>query len=1283
MQANTNLVAKPQGIGMIFQLADGKIQSCNQNAEKIFGCSVEEISQAFSLQPPGQIIHEDGSPVAADECSAIASLKTGQPVEMVIGFYRPNGDLVWLLLNSEPLFQSSNREPNGVVTTIKDITAEKSQDSAEERSWQPSREFVELADAVPGVLYVFDAIARRNLFVNSQADNLLGYTSEQILAMGTNFTNQVMHPEDLNCLPPHIEQLNQSRSPEVFKLEYRMRHRNGEWRWFCTHDRVYRRNADGSVRLILGIARDITHRKRVEEALRESEERLNRATIASGFGMWFRDFTTGNIEWTDQCKKLFGLTPDIEVSYELFSHTLHPDDRDRVEETINQALKTKTEYVNEYRVILPDGAIRWLRAKGKGFYNQAGEAVSLMGTVEDISDRKQAEAELAETNNILQSIINDATDAIFVKDLQGRYVIANQTAAEWLDITVAEMLGQNDTALMDLKLAQSMMAIDRRVIAEGKHYSYEEEMPDGAARRSLLTNKYPWRDHAGNILGVIGIARDITQFKESKRKLQENERLLRLALANAKAGSWNWEFDTGKVIWSPENYELYGLDPQQGLIEYQDWENLVHPEDRDRANQEVQRVLSGESDEFRTEFRIVHPQQGIRWLLGIGNVSLDENGKLIRLSGINLDISDRKQTEAALRDREQHLRKLIDSLPIYSGIITTDGVVMEVNQTALKSASLQPENVLHQHFCDTYWWSYSTETKAVVENAIKRAATGERVRYDVVAQIAQEQFIVVDLNIVPVFNQDGSVEYLVASGIDISDREASKQALQRSEYELRLITEVIPQQVWTASPDGKIDYINQRWQDYIGYTLEQIQRRGWSSIIHPEDLQHLRDTWAESIRTGKKYDMEARLRRADGRYCWFLGRGRPLRNQEGEIIKWYGTNTNITRIKELEDKLRQQADDLIKANRIKDEFLAIVSHELRTPLNPILGWSQLLTGGMLDAEQTTKGLETIQRNAKLQAQLIEDLLDVSRILRGKLNLNLVPLNLASVITAALATVQLTAEAKSIQIETAFEPNIGQVSGDTGRLQQIVWNLVSNSIKFTPEGGQIIVKLERVEQFAQIIVQDTGKGIEPGFLPYVFDRFRQAESSSTRKFGGLGLGLSIVRHLTELHGGTVDAESPGGGRGATFRVKLPLIDLPTAAPTSNELGDWSLEPIFCEGIRVLIVDDELDSRDILAFALEREGAEVTSVASAAEALKALENKSYDLLLSDLEMPEVDGCTLISRVRTLPHGKNLPAIALTAYAAESDRQRSIDAGFNRHLSKPIDIPQLITVIMQLIG
>ncbi len=1550
-------------IGIVFQLADGTIQSCNTNAEVILGCTAEQLIGASTFDPPWQTIYEDGSPFPSENHPAIVSIRTGQPCsDVVMGFYRLSGELVWLLIATQPLFKVNSTEPYGVEVSFKDITQQievqftpESQtpvelpptnatrkltvmlveDCVEDRElyrrylqsdrdyqytfveaelgeealeielqhqpdivlldyllpdmdglewlslWQQqtgsdrppvialtgqgneaiaiqfiksgatdylikgqvtpeklrleikraiaehqlhlkhqaalsdlqrNQQFIqEITNAVPGVIYIYDAITGNSLYTNSQSYTLLGYTAQQRAEMGADFTSRVMHPKDLERFTHYLERLKRAEWDEVLSFEYRMRHFDGSWRWFYSQDRVYKRTEDGSVLYILGVAQDINDFKQTEIELSKNEERLNLATDAAGLGMWFWDLKTDCLEWTQQCKALFGLAPDTEMSYEVFLNALHPDDRDRTHAKVQQALASKTEYNIEYRTVWSDASVHWLLAKGRGFYNPEGEPIRMMGVAQDINERKQTQAKLVETSEILKSVIRDSKDAIFVKDSQGRYLIANQSLADWLGVTVEEIVGQNDTTLFSPEVARSTLAADQQVL-EGNILTFEEEIPFQTKKRSLITSKFPLRDVTGQITGITGISKDITDLKESQQKIQENEQLLKLALESANAGSWNWEIKTGKIDWSLENYDIYGLDPSQGKPRYHDWSNAIHSEDRERVNEQVQQVVSGHLPAFNHEFRIIHPQRGVRWIWGLGNITLDENNEPIKLGGINIDITERKlaeekvsnseqhlrrildslfsfigvlspdgtliqanltaleaanlpaddvlgkpfaqaywwsfstasqarlndaierakagqavrydveirlgtdqhilidfslvplfdangkleyiipsgiditqrqQAQQALKNSEQQLRKILDSLPVYIGLLTPQGQIITINQTALEGVGLQLEDVVGKAFSETYWWSFSTEIQAKIDDAIKRAAAGEAVRFDTLGRgRGKDNYILMEFNLIPVFNGEGQVEYLVPSGIDIGEREASKRALEAREYELKLITEVIPQQVWTALPNGEVDYVNQRWQDYAGATLEQIQNRGWSTVVHPDDLERVNKAWNRSVATGTDYNLKARLRKTNGKYYWFLARAQALRNEEGEIVQWYGTNTDISRIKQLEERLQQQTEDLIQANRLKDEFLAIVSHELRTPLNPILGWSQLISGGRLNSEKTAQGVAIIERNAKLQAQLIEDLLDVSRILQGKLDLKVVPLNLESVIRAALTTVQLAAEAKSIQIETRFEPNIGQISGDAGRLQQVVWNLVFNAIKFTPDGGKVTVTLERVGTQALIRVQDTGNGIEAEFLPYVFERFRQAQSNSTRKFGGLGLGLAIVRHLSELHGGTVAADSAGEGLGATFSVKLPLINTPVTKQSDGGQPNKPEETNLLNGLQVLIVDDEADSLDLLTFVLEQEGALVTAVTSANEAIEAFNESTPDLIISDIGMPEVDGYTLITQIRELPQGKNLPAIALTAYAGEVDRQRSIDSGFQQHISKPINLTEFTKSVMLLI-
>jgi signal transduction histidine kinase/CheY-like chemotaxis protein len=380
-----------------------------------------------------------------------------------------------------------------------------------------------------------------------------------------------------------------------------------------------------------------------------------------------------------------------------------------------------------------------------------------------------------------------------------------------------------------------------------------------------------------------------------------------------------------------------------------------------------------------------------------------------------------------------------------------------------------------------------------------------------------------------------------------------------------------------------------------------------------------------------------------------------------------------------------------RANRLKDEFLATISHELRNPLNAILGWAHMLRLGKLTDVNAERAVETIYRNAKSQAQLVSDLLDVSRIISGKLRLDVRTVDLIYIINAAIDSIRPAAEAKSIRLQTMLDPAAGPISGDADRLQQIVWNLLTNAVKFTPKGGRIQVRVQRINSHVEITVSDSGVGISKEFLPYVFDRFRQGDASITRTHGGLGLGLSIVRQLVDLHGGSVNVQSEGEGKGATFTITLPFVgvvnqdEAESVHPTQgDEIMSFEDLPSL-QGLKILVVDDEADTRELIREVLKECGSEVITSRSAEEALAALEEHKPDILISDLGMPDEDGYSLISKVRALPEerGGQIPAAALTAYARAEDRMRVLRSGFQFHLPKPIDSAELVTVVASLAG
>ena len=421
-----------------------------------------------------------------------------------------------------------------------------------------------------------------------------------------------------------------------------------------------------------------------------------------------------------------------------------------------------------------------------------------------------------------------------------------------------------------------------------------------------------------------------------------------------------------------------------------------------------------------------------------------------------------------------------------------------------------------------------------------------------------------------------------------------------------------------------------------------------------------------------------------------------MRSGLGEPLCYVSIKRDITARKRAEDRVAQllvrertARADAEKANRLKDEFLATLSHELRTPLNAVIGWSRILKAGRLDNESSVHAIEVIERNAWAQKQIIEDILDVSRVITGKLQLHLGPVDLISVVNAALDAVRPALEVKDIRVEKQFQEGLKVIAGDADRLQQVVWNLLSNASKFTPAGGVVGVRVSQDENYAEIEVSDTGPGIAAEFLPHVFERFRQADGSTTRTHGGLGLGLAIVRHLVELHGGVIAAENLTSGSGAVFTVKLPLpsnelnlesVPAPTPAPLEEKITDTDLE-----NLRILVVEDELDALDLITIDLTAHGAKVRGASSAADALALLRAEEFDLLISDIGMSDTDGYELIQQVRKQEgeNGEHLPAIALTAYARAQDRIRAIATGYNTHVAKPVESRELVAVVKCLTG
>ena len=944
----------------------------------------------------------------------------------------------------------------------------------------------------------------------------------------------------------------------------------------------------------------VTERKQTEEALKLSEERLRLALKAARMVAWAWNASTDRIVRSETASDVLGLPPDsLAGTGEQGWNLVHPDDLAEHQATVQKAIASQGSYRSEFRTIRPDnGAVIWLEDRGKVTCDAAGNVVSIEGALFDITIRKQAELQLQESQRFIQQVADATPGILYIYDLiEQRNIYVNRQIAELLGYTPAQiqvtgsqlftqLLHPEDLATLRAHLERFNLAEDGEII----EHEYRMRHVNGEWRWFWSRDIVFTRTKEGLPHQVLGTSHDITDRKRAEEELRRANERFELAAAAVNCLIYDWDVERNTVERTQGLTRILGYSLEEAEPTSDWWNDRIHPDDLPHARKQTVAALANGS-RFATEYRVRNKENQYLYVLDQGIVVRDAEGRIVRVVGSTTDISDavvaarqRKQAEEALRQSEARFRRLVES------------------------------------------------------------------------------------NII---------------GIVIADFH------------------------------GNITYANDAFLQLVGYGQEDM-RRGelrWIEMTPPEYRNLDEQALDEMTKSGVFTPFKKEYLCKDGSRVPILVGGALLEGYDDTVVAFVLDLTEQKRAESEREQLlkREQAarEEAEAANRVKDEFLAILSHELRSPLNAILGWSKMLRTRKFDQATINRALETIERNAQAQTQLIEDLLDVSRILRGKLSLSVSPVNPASPIQAAIDTMRPAAEAKSIQLVLSIDPNVGMVSGDASRLQQVVWNLLSNAIKFTPQGGRVEIRLSRfvgahfteisasprlnpinppvpelrsTDNYAQIQISDTGKGIRADFLPYVFDYFRQADASTTRNQGGLGLGLAIVRHLVELHGGTVCVESPGEGQGSTFTVRLPLMQVQPEANRSNELLDSSAN---LNGIKVLVVDDEIDSREFLVFALEQYGAIAIEATSVREALESLKQFQPDVLISDIGMPEEDGYTLIRQVRTLSpnQGGNIPAVALTAYARAEDRTRAIDAGFQMHLSKPIEPAKLITTVASL--
>ncbi|WP_373536527.1 PAS domain S-box protein [Microcoleus sp.] len=1224
-------------------------------------------------------------------------------------------EIRWLSVSGRYFYNAAGSAVR-FVGVVLDVTDRKKA----ELDLQESHNRFQLAtSAIDGMVFEWD-LASNSVYRSEGLYSLVGVCPEDTPATREWWIERI-HPLDLARIQAETEAI---LTLERYESEYRVRHEDGRWIDVWQRGTAIR-NQQGEVTKVVGFTSDITKRKQAETALRDRETRLQLILdSAKDYSIFTLDTGGHFTSWNAGSERLLGYS-EAEIVGQHGRIIFTPEDSAARKPELEMHLAlTEGKAENECWHLRKDGSRFWGSGLVMPLRDAAGDVQGFLKIMQDKTERRQIEAALRQSENRYRTLADAVPQLMWINTADGRLDFCNQHWQSYtgmipelpLTVPVLELFHHEDLP--------AVVATRTQAIQAGESYEFECRVRrfDGSYRWHLA-RLVPVKDSRGKVLQWVGIGIDIDDRKQAEESLAESDRRFRFLAESLPHLIWNVD-TAGKLRFANQKWSEYlGMSYEKAA--QNNWESLVPPSDLAESLARWEECqITGEV--YQVEFRLRRASDQMeRWHLSRAVPIRDGLDQIVEWIGTNTDIHDRKKAQLneqflsglELRllqgsNAAEMLWEATSSLGeylqvdrcIWYEIDTAAGVAMVERDwhrpglasiagtyqiSDFKTPELTNLCMANQPLVISDIANYP-DTASLVDNY---GGLGIRALVDVPCLQGGRWVAVLAVTSQAVrcwqIDEVSLVQEMVARLWTAILHARTLQDLHESEDRFRALADNIAQLAWMTDATGWIFWYNQRWFDYTGTTTEQMQGWGWQQVHHPEHVDRVVAKLRRCIETGELWEDTFPIRAKDGSYRWFLSRAVPVRDEKGNLLRWCGTNTDITdrleaeaereRLLALEKAAREEAE---QANRVKDEFLAVLSHELRTPLNPIMGWAKLLQSNVLTPQKQRYALETIERNAKLQTQLIEDLLDVSRILQGKVSLNIVPVDLAEAIDSAMETVRLSAQVKSIQINAQFAPNVGRVLGDGGRLQQVVWNLLSNAVKFTPAGGKIDIALDRVDTDAQISVTDTGKGIEPDFLPYVFDYFRQADSTYTRKFGGLGLGLAIVRHLVELHGGTVISDSAGEGKGATFTVKIPLM--PVQPPTIPAASAPPEKSFNLSGIRVLAVDDDADARDLVVFLLEDCGASVTAVSNATDALAALIVSLPDLLLSDIGMPDTDGYMLLRQVRALPaeQGGLVPAIALTAYAGEIDYRQALAAGFQRHLSKPLEPDKLLQTMLDLL-
>jgi PAS domain S-box-containing protein len=926
-------------------------------------------------------------------------------------------------------------------------------------------------------------------------------------------------------------------------------------------------------------------RKRADDELKRSEERLAAAQKMAHVGSWEWDVTTNKVVWSDEEYRLFGLEPgEHELTHKFFLSLVHPDARRDAMRWFNAVRTMKKSARMDVLIVRPDGQERILNSWADVVLNAEGDVIRVVGTSQDVTEREKAERALAQSEERFQLVSRATADAIWDWDIIGHKISFSESFGTLFGYHAGEYESTMELwmkALHPDDHDRLMASLDGFIASREESWSaeYRFRCADGSYA-FVFDRAYVVRDAAGKAVRMAGSMQDITESKRAEAELRESRAHLQLALQASNIGPWDWDLISNQVRFSREWKQQLGYAENEITSDLSEFTSRLHPEDAERIAAMLDLCMADPSKEYDVEFRMRHKDGTYRWIHTRGSLHYDTAGRPVRMLGCHLDITDRRLAEEELREA-------------------------------------------------------------------KVAAT----------------------------LREGAERY-------------------------NFLADTVPQIIWTARPDGGLDYYNKAWFDYTGLTLEQTRDWGWSVVLHPDDLQHAVDLWTHSFSTGENYEVEYRFKRAsDGAYRWHLGRALPMRDELGEIVQWVGTCTDIDdarcskemlqtandelglRVRERTSELHAAKEAAETANRAKSEFLANMSHEIRTPMNGIIGMTDLALETELNRDQR-EYLGMVKSSAHSLLGLINDILDFSKIEAGKLELEAIDFSLRDCVGGMLKPLGIRADQKGLELVADIHSDVpDHLTGDPMRLRQILINLTDNAIKFT-ERGEIVVSVSSQsitgdESELHFSVSDTGIGIPQEKQKAIFEAFAQADGSTTRTYGGTGLGLSIASQLIKKMGGRIWIESKVG-EGTTFHFTARLGVRAALSPAKY------VEPHDLQGLRALVVDDNAVNRRMLSAMLLNWRMKPTVVASGAGALEEMTraanaDAAYEVVLLDAMMPEMDGFALAEKINQQPALADATVMMLSSAIPAGTAERCSALGVAGWLSKPITQSELLDAIL----